>query len=64
MKAEFARKYWNLPSVPEMKSHTWLCLRPERIVSWDFSKIPAGKDRRLQAGKSSSADGSPLEHPG
>ncbi|MGZ4119933.1 MAG: pyridoxamine 5'-phosphate oxidase family protein [Actinomycetota bacterium] len=49
VKSAFARKYWNLPSVPDLKSHVWLRLKPERIASWDFRKIPAGRDRRLEA---------------
>lgn len=51
VKATFARKYWNLPSVPDLKSHVWLRLQPDRIVSWDFRKIPSGRDRRLEAGR-------------
>ena len=53
VKAEFARKYWGLSSIPELKSHEWVVLRPDRIVSWDFRKIPAGRDRRLEARKPS-----------
>jgi nitroimidazol reductase NimA-like FMN-containing flavoprotein (pyridoxamine 5'-phosphate oxidase superfamily) len=51
-KAEFAKKYWGVDSIPDLKSHQWLCLRPDRTVSWDFRKIPVGRDRRLDAGKS------------
>jgi nitroimidazol reductase NimA-like FMN-containing flavoprotein (pyridoxamine 5'-phosphate oxidase superfamily) len=52
VKAEFAEKYWGLDAIPDLKSHEWLRLRPERTVSWDFRKIPSGRDRRLDAGKS------------
>ena len=52
VKAEFARKYWKVDSIPDLKSHQWLRLRPERTASWDFRKIPSGRDRRLDAGKS------------
>ena len=52
----FARKYWALDSIPDLKSHEWLALRPDRVVSWDFRKIPAGRDRRLEARKPSPAD--------
>jgi len=52
VKAEFARKYWGMDSIPDLKSHEWLRLIPERVASWDFRKIPAGRDRRLEAGKS------------
>lgn len=52
VKAEFARKYWGVETIPDLKSHQWLRLKPERIASWDFRKIPAGRDRRLDPGKS------------
>jgi hypothetical protein len=32
-----------------MKSHVWLCMRPDRTASWDFRKIPTGRDERLEA---------------
>jgi nitroimidazol reductase NimA-like FMN-containing flavoprotein (pyridoxamine 5'-phosphate oxidase superfamily) len=51
VRAEFARKYWGGADVPEVKSHVWLRLQPERVVSWDFRKIPQGRDRRLESGK-------------
>ena len=53
VKEAFARKYWNLDAIPDLKSHEWLLVRPERVVSWDFRKIPAGRDRRLEARKPS-----------
>jgi len=28
-------------------SHRWMVIIPDNIVSWDFSKIPAGLDRNL-----------------
>lgn len=45
----FGEKYWGGIDIPQVKSHAWLVLRPEKIVSWDFKKIPAGRDRRLEA---------------
>ncbi len=45
----FGEKYWGGIDIPEVKSHTWFELRPDEIVSWDFKKIPAGRDRRLEA---------------
>lgn len=48
-KAAFARKYWGGNEVPSMRSHTWLKLVPERMVSWDFRRIPAGRDKHLEA---------------
>jgi len=45
----FGEKYWNGIEIPPVRSHTWLRLVPERIVSWDFRKIPAAADKRLDA---------------
>jgi len=45
----FGEKYWSGIEIPEVKSHRWLVLRPDKIVSWDFAKIPAGRDRRLSS---------------
>ena len=50
VKTAFAEKYWGRSAIPDLKSHEWLLLRPERIASWDFRKIPSGRDRRLDAG--------------
>jgi general stress protein 26 len=44
----FGEKYWNGIDIPETRSHRWLVLRPEKIVSWDFAKIPTGRDPRLR----------------
>ncbi|HVL88925.1 MAG TPA: pyridoxamine 5'-phosphate oxidase family protein [Actinomycetota bacterium] len=49
IRAEFGRKYWQGIDVPAVRSHRWLKMRPERTVSWDFRKIPAGGDKRLDA---------------
>lgn len=49
IRAEFGRKYFHGIDIPMVKSHTWMRLEPERIVSWDFRKIPAGGDRRVEA---------------
>lgn len=43
------RKYWGDFQVPEVKSHTFMRLRPDRVASWDFRKIPKGGDKRLEA---------------
>lgn len=48
----FAAKYWGGADVPDARSHVWLRLEPERIVSWDFKKIPRGRDKRLEATRS------------
>jgi hypothetical protein len=41
-----------MDAISDLKSHQWLRLRPDRVASWDFRKIPSGRDRRLDAGKS------------
>jgi nitroimidazol reductase NimA-like FMN-containing flavoprotein (pyridoxamine 5'-phosphate oxidase superfamily) len=47
----FAFKNWGIEDLPpEIKSHVWLKVVPEKIVSWDFKKIPAGKDPRVKYG--------------
>jgi len=46
----FARKNWDIEDLPDIKSHVWLKLVPDKIVSWDFRKIPASKDPRLKYG--------------
>lgn len=43
----FGRKYFGGYEIPMVKSHQWLRMKPERMASWDFKKIPTGKDRRL-----------------
>jgi hypothetical protein len=48
-RALFAGKYFGGADLPPLRSHVWLVLRPKRVVSWDFRKIPPGKDRRLEA---------------
>ena len=48
----FGDKYFHGAEIPDTKSHQWLRMDPERIVSWDFRKIPAGRDGRAEASKS------------
>jgi len=50
-KAAFAAKYWSGAEMPVTKSHVWLKLVPEKIASWDFRKIPRGRDPRLEVAK-------------
>lgn len=45
----FYDKYWGGNPVPDTKSHEWLHLTPERLATWDFRKIGAGRDPRLDA---------------
>jgi len=47
----YGQKYWGGRQAPVERSHQWLVLRPDRVASWDFSKIPSGKDRRLREGQ-------------
>lgn len=49
----FAQKYWGGNEVPDIKSHVWIKMVPERVVSWDFRKIPAGRDKRLEQARES-----------
>ena len=50
-RAAFAGKYWGGFEVPDIRSHVWIRLEPDRVVSWDFRKIPAGRDKRLEQAK-------------
>ena len=47
----FGEKYLGGAEVTDVKSHRWLRMDPERIVSWDFRKIPAGRDDRAEVSK-------------
>jgi nitroimidazol reductase NimA-like FMN-containing flavoprotein (pyridoxamine 5'-phosphate oxidase superfamily) len=51
VRRRFAEKYWGGADVPDLRSHVWLRLDREKVVSWDFRKIPSGADRRLEAGR-------------
>ncbi len=46
----FGEKYLGGNETPDRQSHDWLVLKPDRIVSWDFRKIPAGRDRHARSG--------------
>jgi nitroimidazol reductase NimA-like FMN-containing flavoprotein (pyridoxamine 5'-phosphate oxidase superfamily) len=47
----FGDKYFHGVEIPDTKSHQWLRMDPERIVSWDFRKIPARRDGRAETSK-------------
>ena len=49
IRAAFGSKYFGGVDIPMTKSHQWLRLTPDKVVSWDFHKIPTGADRRLGA---------------
>lgn len=53
IRQKFGDKYFNGVEIPMTKSHEWLVLRPDKTVSWDFKKIPTGRDRRLEAQRES-----------
>ncbi|MGW1199390.1 pyridoxamine 5'-phosphate oxidase family protein [Streptomyces sp. NPDC002536] len=36
----FAAKYFGLGAMPHDGRHAWVRLRPDRIVSWDFRRLP------------------------
>lgn len=55
VRAAFASKYWGGADVPDLRSHVWLRLEADRIASWDFRKIPAGRDRRLEKAREAGA---------
>jgi PPOX class probable F420-dependent enzyme len=38
----FAAKNFGLDAMPHDGRHAWLRLTPERVVSWDFRKLPSG----------------------
>lgn len=60
----FARKYWGGAEVPSVRSHVWLKVVPDRLVTWDFRKIPPGRDRRLRASEASREPGGASPEPG
>lgn len=43
----FADEYFGGLDLGTLRSHKWLRLRPDRIASWDFAKIPPKADPRL-----------------
>ncbi|HEX9234966.1 MAG TPA: pyridoxamine 5'-phosphate oxidase family protein [Actinomycetota bacterium] len=47
----FGDKYFGGADIPALKSHQWLKVEPENIVTWDFRKIPSGRDRRAEASR-------------
>ncbi len=48
VRTEFGRKYFNGAEIPDLKSHQWLKMTPERITTWDFRKIGADAYERRQ----------------
>lgn len=47
----FGDKYFHGIDIPTVKSHQWLRMVPETVVTWDFRKIPAGRDGRAEASR-------------
>jgi len=43
----FARKYFNVDELPNQRSYETVRIVPDEIASWDFRKIPSGRDRKV-----------------
>lgn len=43
----FARKYFNVDELPNQRSYQTVRIVPDEIASWDFRKIPTGRDRKV-----------------
>jgi hypothetical protein len=55
----FGAKYFHGADISDMKSHQWLKVVPDRVVSWDFRKIPAGRDGRAVMARREAGTGEP-----
>ena len=44
----FGDKYFNGLEIPDVKSHEWLKVVPDKTVSWDFRKITSGPETALR----------------
>jgi len=44
----FGDKYFTGLDIPDVKSHQWLKVIPEKTVSWDFRKITSGPESALR----------------
>jgi general stress protein 26 len=51
VRTTFGAKYFHGVDVPDVKSHQWMKVVPGKIVTWDFRKIPAGRDGRAVASR-------------
>jgi nitroimidazol reductase NimA-like FMN-containing flavoprotein (pyridoxamine 5'-phosphate oxidase superfamily) len=57
VRKEFGDKYFMGLEIPDVKSHQWLKMAPEEIVSWDFRKMPAWAPGASDAPGASAAPG-------
>lgn len=48
VEAKLSERYLagNPPPYAQWKSRQWFCITPDRVLSWDFRKIPAAQERR------------------
>ncbi|MEO6957639.1 MAG: pyridoxamine 5'-phosphate oxidase family protein [Antricoccus sp.] len=42
----FSRKYMSGGAYEQDKYHAWVRLKPSKVVSWDFTKLPAERQKR------------------
>lgn len=57
IRTAFGAKYFYGADIPEVKSHQWLKVVPDRVVTWDFRKIPAGRDGREVVSRKEGSEG-------
>jgi nitroimidazol reductase NimA-like FMN-containing flavoprotein (pyridoxamine 5'-phosphate oxidase superfamily) len=43
----FGRKYFDRDDLPSQRSYETVRIVPDEIASWDFAKIPAGRDAKV-----------------
>lgn len=43
----FGRKYFDRDELPNQRSYETVRITPDEIASWDFAKIPAGRDAKV-----------------
>jgi hypothetical protein len=58
VRAQYGVKYWGGIDVPEIRSHVWLRLERDAadgLATWDFRKIPTGRDARVEATRDTSS---------
>jgi len=48
----FARKYFDVDDLPNQRSYETVRIIPDDIASWDFAKIPGGRDAKVDLDRS------------
>lgn len=48
VRTAFGAKYFDGLEIPDVKSHQWLKVVPDKTVSWDFRKITSGPETALR----------------